>query len=612
MRRTLLFLFVIGLCLPLFAQQRAVVSKELRNRAVKHTPLVKGGETQNNPTIPGEQYKSILEETEIGTTFYDVQSNRGMQERIYLHSDGTLGAVWTRGPQDNPSGPNRGTGYNYFDGNAWGPDPEAAIESGAQAGWPSYVTWGENGEAYACHDYFEGTILGTRTERGTGDWELVIQAGPSGAEDISFPRITTTGPDRSVIHLLSTTWVEYNNQTTALLYARTSDGGTTWDVENELFDNLGPDFYTEVGGDVYDWADPKGDLLAFLVGDNWLDLVLMKSYDDGDTWDETKIWECPYPLYTAGITDTFYCPDGSHDIAIDNNGKVHIAFSLTRALGDEGGNQSYFPGVDGVVYWNEDMELFSNNINALNPYGHEDSELVEDYNLIGWTQDIDGNGSVDILEEWGYYNTGMSSQPQISIDDMNQVFVLYSSVTEGYDNGLSNYRHLWVRASPNGGEWWGKFLHLNEDLVYIFDECVFPSMSSTSDDNIHFTYQADSEPGTVTNATEVNKTRYMMISKADIISRIAEQKVLSDHSVSQNYPNPFTGTSTVYVNLDERTELSLEVSNLTGQVVYTLPARTYPAGKAELIIEAANLGTGVYFYTVRSGNNAVTKKMIVE
>lgn len=612
MRKVLLLLLVLVLGFASIAQQRARLPEAQRNKIVKKAPITKGGEVINVQVVPGENYKSMLDESEIGTTFYDVQSNRSMQERIYLHEDGTLGAVWTMGPESGPSGPDRGTGYNYYDGAAWGPAPTVAIDAGEQGGWPSYAPYGENGEVYTCHDYYDGTILGIRDEKGTGDWDQSLQVGPTGAEDISFPRVTTSGPDRGIIHVLSTTWVGYNDQTTALLYARSSDGGESWDVENETFDNLGPDYYVEVGGDTYDWADPKGDLIAFLVGDWFLDLVLMKSYDDGVTWTETKIWECPYPLYSSGLTDTFYAPDGSHDLSIDNDGKVHIVFGLTRALGDEAGSQSYFSDADGIVYWNEDMDVFSNDLNALNPYGHEDSELIEDYNLIGWSQDINGNGELDVLDDWGLYNTGFSCHPQLVVDDDNRIFVVYTSVTEGYDNGALNYRHLWCRASPNGGEWWGKFVHLNEDLIYVFDECVFPSMSSTSDDYIHFTYQADGEPGTVTNSAVPNFTRYMKLAKVDLISGVGENSSLTETMVSQNFPNPFNGSTTVYVNLTEKTEISLEVSNLMGQVVYSIPSQTLSAGKAELTIQSANLESGVYFYTVRSGDSSVTKKMIIE
>ncbi|MCB2219804.1 MAG: T9SS type A sorting domain-containing protein [Bacteroidetes bacterium] len=614
MRKTLLLLMVLAFVAGTYAQQRAVLSKTLRDKAVELKKPVKGLESAVYTQTPGANYKSILAEEDIGSTWYDIQTNQSMQTRVYLHDDGTIGAVWTMGPEGNPSGPDRGTGYNYFDGDSWGPFPTAAIENAAQAGWPSYTTFGENGEAYTCHDYFEGTILGTRVERGTGDWNLVIQPGPLGAEDISFPRVVTTGPDNNIIHILSTTWVAYNGQDHALFYARTTDAGTSWEIENQVFDELGTDYTLDLGGDTYDWAEPNAGTLAFLVGDGWMDLAIMKSMDDGDTWDKSVIWECPYPLNAGTPTDTFYSPDGSHDIAIDNSGLIHVAFSLTRSL-EDGGGPSYFPGIDGVVYWNENRPAFSNDINALNPYGHPDSELEEDYSLIGWSQDIDNNGTLDILDEWGYYNTGLSSQPQIIVDDQNQIFVVYSSVTEGYDNGSASYRHIWARSSVNGGEWWGTFHDLTNDLINLFDECAFPSAADKSDDNIYFTYQADNTPGTNENgiSPEENFTRFVTIPKTDIISGISESRTpVTSGNVSQNYPNPFSGSTSVYVMLDEPADLSLEVTNLMGQVVYQLPAQRFNSGKAELTIQANDLEDGVYFYTVRSGDHAVTKKMIVE
>jgi len=615
MKKLLLVLLALSIGLAGFSQSRAKAPQALREVSVLKTKAVKGSESYNNSVYsPGMKSASMTEEEKIGNTWYDVGTNRSMQTRVYLHDDGTFGAVWTYGPEGNPSGVNRGTGYNYFDGNVWGDLPTQAIETGATAGWPSYTMWGDNGETYTCHDYYLGTILGTRVEKGTGTWNKVIQAGPPGVVDISFPRVMTTGINRQMIHILSTTWSAYNGQEHALLYARTNDAGATWEVENQLFDELGPDYYSDISGDIYDWAEPHGSTIAFLVGENWTDLVLMKSEDDGDTWEKTVIWECPYPLWAVGqITDTFYCPDGSHHLAFDNNGLVHTVFSISRGLSADGTAQSYFPGVDGVAYWNENRPSFSSDINALNPYGETGTELEENYSLIGWSQDVNGNGTLDILPEIAAYNTGLSSHPQMVIDDQNRIFVIYSSVTETFDNNISNFRHIWARTSLEGGDAWGPFYDLTGSLPYTFDECVYPSISPTSDENIYFTYQADDAPGTVTNSTSEIHIRFMTVQKDEIIDGITENNtVITDSKVSQNYPNPFGGKSTVYVMLDKPASLSLEVSNLMGQVIYSVPAKQYPAGKAELTIHATGLNAGIYFYTVRSGENSVTKKMMIE
>lgn len=616
MKKMVLVMLALSFGIYCIGQERAVLSKTVRDLSVVKEKQVKNVSPDEEVFTPGFKNASLMEENKIGNTWYDIGSNRSMQNRVYLHDDGTIGAVWTYGPEGNPGGVNRGTGYNYFDGNAWGDLPAQAIETGAKAGWPSYTMWGESGETYTCHDYYLGTILGSRVTKGTGAWNLVIQAGPSGAEDISFPRVMTTGVNRQITHILSTTWVPYNGQEHALLYARTNDGGSTWEVENQLFDVLGPDHYSDISGDIYEFAEPKNGILAFLMGDNWSDLVLMKSVDDGNTWEKKVIWECPYPLWAVGqVTDTFYCPDGSHHIAIDNNGLIHTVFSLTRGLSDDGTGQSYFPGVDGVAYWNEDRPSFSSDKNALNPYGHPDSELEENYSLIGWSQDVDGDGQLNILAELASYNTGLSSHPQITIDDQNRIFILYSSVTENYDNGTSNFRHIWVRTSLDGGESWGTFYDMHSELQYWLDECVWPSISPISDESIYFTYQADNTPGYATQgiSTEEINIRIMSVLKADIISGVSKNNsIISDGKVSQNYPNPFIGSTTVYVMLDKPASLSLEVTNVIGQVVYSVPQKQYAAGKVELTIHAAGIDSGIYFYTVRSGETTVTKKMMVE
>ena len=614
MRHLLLFALVCSIGFGVYAQQRVVLPGSVRDQAVKmDKKMVKDLGNMNSEIIPGSNYKTIVTDDQVGETRYDLQTNQSTQNRIYMFDDGTMGATWNMG-FDEPGFGQRGTGYNYYDGNSWGPEPTVRLEN-TKTGWPSYSNYGENGEIFVTHHMTQGLLYGTRTQKGTGTWAFDIQAGPTGAVDISWPRVITTGADNDIIHFLSVTYAMYNGQTNALLYSRSDDGGTTWDPENYFFNELGPSNYTNIGGDAYEFAEPKNGILAFLVGDAWVGLHLMKSIDDGDTWAKTTIWECPYPLNAGTATDTFYNADGSHHLAIDNTGKIHVVFGINRTYSD-GAGSFWFPGVDGVGYWNEDMATFSNDLNALNPYGHPDSELIEDVNLIGWSQDVNGNGELDLLADWGTYYLGLSSMVQIVIDDLGQIIVLFSSVTEGYDNGIQNYRHIWARGSNDLGTTWGPFLDLNSDLIYIFDECIVPSIAANSDDNIYFVYQADNEPGMAVQGDEDpygdNYTRVMTVLKDDIIDGIGENKaIIGNHNVSQNFPNPFDQTTSFHVALDMPADVGVEVTNLMGQRVYTIPAQRYQAGKTEMVISAEGLNPGVYFYTVRSGDSAVTKKMIV-
>ncbi|MBE0652443.1 MAG: T9SS type A sorting domain-containing protein, partial [Bacteroidales bacterium] len=328
----------------------------------------------------------------------------------------------------------------------------------------------------------------------------------------------------------------------------------------------------------------------------------------------------PYPFFstaTPTVTDTFYCVDGDHHLAFDSQGKVHVVFGIDRAHSD-GSTTYWFPLVDGVGYWNEDMPTFSNDLNALNPYSDAIyTELVEDYSLVGWSQDLNNNGEWDIIGEVGAYYVGASSMPQIVIDDMDYIYLIYASVTESYNNGIQDFRHIWARGSWGEGVW-GPFVDLTGDLVHIFDECVFPSSAPATDDYFYLLYQADTEPGLAVRGDEDpygdNYINFMKVNRNDLIPvGVNEQsQPITKESVSQNMPNPFNGSSWVNVDVKNTCDLSLEVTNITGQVVYSIPVKEFQAGSYRLPIHAENLTTGVYFYTVIAGDAVVTKKMVVE
>ena len=86
----------------------------------------------------------------------------------------------------------------------------------------------------------------------------------------------------------------------------------------------------------------------------------------------------------------------------------------------------------------------------------------------------------------------------------------------------------------------------------------------------------------------------------------------NNFSVSQNYPNPVVGETNLTVTLEHSADINLDVYTLTGQLVSSVNYGHQAAGMHTLTINASNLASGVYFYTVTSGNQKVTHKMIVQ
>jgi len=83
-----------------------------------------------------------------------------------------------------------------------------------------------------------------------------------------------------------------------------------------------------------------------------------------------------------------------------------------------------------------------------------------------------------------------------------------------------------------------------------------------------------------------------------------------NYSLSQNYPNPFNPSTVISFTLPTRSEYSLSIYNVTGQVVETFTG-VKEAGTVDLTWEAGQLASGVYFYRLQAGNFTDTRKMVL-
>ncbi len=631
---TLSFTLMIGLFV--FGQSsRMYVPNSIKNMAIHNIPIMSYDEASvTNLPENGNRGLNIGDWTEetIGQSKYDLQSNYSSQNRIFLYDDGTIGATWILGFA-NATFPERGTGYNYFDGTSWGPWPTERIES-VRCGWPSIAPWNNTGEIIVAHgtDPELGLTVNTRPVKGTDEWTEYFFVGPEGSPDLAWPRVVTNGPDNNTIHMFYTTLPEnnggaiYNGMDGCLLYSRSQDGGATWDILHYQHPEVTSSEYLAVGGDYYDIAEPKGDTLAFVVGSKWHDCFLLKSTDNGENWEKIMIWEHPYPVFdwSVTITDSFYCTDGGLSVALDNNGMAHVAFGIQMVLHDTPGDTyTGWPTVDGLGYWNETMPMFSNGLRTLSPDGDPESELIEDYNLVGWAQDVNGNGVWDIIggsaETVGNYRLGASSMPELVIDEADNMYLLFSSITETFQTATQNYRHLWMRVSrDNGVTWNDEFYDLTGDVAHIFSECVFPAMAPTTDDYLHVIYQDDDEPGGAVQGDldpyNDNFYPYIKIHKPEILGTQDYDQFSAKYLdfASPCYPNPTHNSSYVNVHLLNPANLSIEIYNITGKKVMEVNHGYTGVGVHQLMIEASQLSNGVYIYKVMAGGESVTHRMIVD
>jgi len=90
-----------------------------------------------------------------------------------------------------------------------------------------------------------------------------------------------------------------------------------------------------------------------------------------------------------------------------------------------------------------------------------------------------------------------------------------------------------------------------------------------------------------------------------------EKQTPSDYHLAQNYPNPFNPSTTIAFSLPRAEQVTLKVFNLLGKEIATLVDEKFSAGRYEVRWEAGGIESGTYFYQLRAGEFAATKKLIL-
>ena len=447
----------------------------------------------NSPLhIPQGNKRAAPFGTVIGHTFYDLQSNSGDQQRIVLRSNGHLAVTWTGSRDDALNPEDRGTFYQYFNGTTWLPEPIVRIEH-ERTGWPSNVVL-NNKEFIVCHNpaaqqYALYTM--TRNSIGTGAWDEV-QTAIKGL----WPRATSNGTSDTV-HVVHANMDNIGGNQVGnayTLYSRSRDGGVNWDFTSRRVTEIDTaSGYNIMGVDGYAIV-ARGDRVAFVSAHYFNDLAVWISDDRGDTFTRYRIIDFPVDNYDGtgildvdgdNIADTVTTNDEAHAIIIDGNNKVHVWSGRMRVLDDDPGQSAgggelwgYFPGTNGLYYWNEDFG--------------EDSVAV-----ITGAFDLDGTGLLDDLGTFlPSYQVSLSGMPSAAVDvNTGRVFLVYSAIVEGsYESSdFACYRDLYGMYTDDG-ETWSDPVNLTNS-AHLYNENVFPTVANDANGKVHVVWERDEVPG---------------------------------------------------------------------------------------------------------------------
>jgi hypothetical protein len=87
--------------------------------------------------------------------------------------------------------------------------------------------------------------------------------------------------------------------------------------------------------------------------------------------------------------------------------------------------------------------------------------------------------------------------------------------------------------------------------------------------------------------------------------------IVKEFSLEQNYPNPFNPVTNINFGIPKSEFVSLKVYDILGREVRSLVSQNMTPGVYEVNFDASGLSSGMYYYSLRAGDNVSVKKMVL-
>jgi hypothetical protein len=591
-------------------------------------PTMATSDFSDRPQLPMEGQSStdvehylsrelVVERQVIGYTQYDLQSNAAIDDRMAGGAD-AVSAAWTMSLELTPF-EDRGTGYNFHDGNVWGEIAYERIES-TRMGWPSIVHTASGREVVLAHAGIDTPLHMAWRDAGSGAWsEASIESDLEVGK--LWPRMAAGGEDGNSLHAICVSTpvanggAALNGQDGALLYYRSLDGGDTWDIKDLVFAELDSSSFFAFSGDTYA-IHSRGNTVAFASFNDFADSFVMISQDNGETWEKQLLVDFPVDLYEVdmglpeigedynedGLFQEFFNTDGAGDVHVDGYGQVHVSYGSMYYMDADtiDGTTSYFPGTNGLAYWNESM-------------GPDSAQIV------AYSYDIDESGTLDFEDEIAAYFVSSAAFPSMASDASGNMYITYSAIMENFSTGAQNYRHQYVIRSLDNGMTWNTedACDLTPDVDYDGYESVFGSISpDVVNGMLEIIYQRDFEPGLHVrgdlDAIDINDIVHLRV-PTDDLSDCADVEFEDWVGISSPiqmedvmlYPNP--AMDQVELIIDRPGAHQITVMSATGQIV-----TSFQTASVLERLDVSMWSPGIYFVNVAQGDERAVLRLAVQ
>ncbi len=305
------------------------------------------------------------------------------------------------------------------------------------------------------------------------------------------------------------------------------------------------------------------------------------------------------------------CADGNWDFSINTSTQT-----LTRTTPNVNGKDemNFYNEIGGVKYacytpiyhensaWGDDEDAFDLTFNnVLSPVSNPRSN---NGGSLDFTIEVTGTNTIQFYFTDPY--AGKPSKPQnvkIGKGAYNSSLRKYYIKVTWYANNEPDLSLYEIYRKVGTGNW---ILKGTTSTTYFNDNDYFWG----GDLDIFYRVRAKD-----------NQSKYSVFSEiasgnASIAPKTGENdekdnKAITKHFLSFNYPNPFNPTTTINYRIPEQSFVSIKVYNMLGEVVALLVNESKDAGNYSLRFDGSDLPSGTYIYRITAGDFTDSKKLLL-
>ncbi|GDX51349.1 hypothetical protein LBMAG27_03960 [Bacteroidota bacterium] len=347
--------------------------------------------------------------------------------------------------------------------------------------------------------------------------------------------------------------------------------------------------------------------------------IIWKSTDGGSNWVKqpgfdfsgvTAIQPFLTPVVDGSTSRPYFTSKNGIDIAVDYLNNLHIVCQIISSYSSNPDSLGFIWSDslnNGTVRSNMfDVYMDSSSGNGWNAF-LIDSIQVEPVaaSMSNWTSSTTGYGidariqmSMDQSREKMFY---MWQETDFTVDINN-----YYPDIVGRSLDLVSHLPTYVKNFTTGTEYEG-----DNFWLYVGDK-TFSDGGTGFNVPVTTTASADGS-GNGEHSVLHYFLKGVNFAASDYGSDGVNSSVINENiKVSQNLPNPASDNTSFYLTLPVATIAKVEVTNILGQVIYSIPAKQYNSGLNTITIPCKKFTKGIYFYSVEINGEKITNKMIVE